>query len=376
MIYNEFKDKKLSALGMGCMRLPTKEGFSDIDIDAVREMVKYAIDNGVNYFDTAWGYHNGQSELVIGEVLSEYPRDKFYLASKFPGYDLSNMDKVEEIFEKQLKKCRVDYFDFYLIHNVCEANIDEYLNPAHGILPYFLKQKSNGRIRHFGFSVHGTYETMERFLAVYGEYMEFAQVQLNYIDWDFQSARAKVERLKELNIPVWVMEPIRGGSLATLDTEHMEKLNAFRKDIKAPEWAFRFLQSIENVVVTLSGMSNFDQLKENIETFKTFEPVSAEEWNALIEIANEKTGRASLPCTSCRYCVTHCPLELDIPRIIELYNEHRYSHGGFIPSMAVDSMSEEKRPSACLSCHACEEVCPQNIKISEMMSDFSEKLKK
>ena len=120
MIYNEFCGKKLSSLGMGCMRLPTKEGFSDIDVDAVREMVKYAIDNGVNYFDTAWGYHNGQSELVIGEVLSEYPRDKFYLASKFPGYDISNMDKVEEIFEKQLEKCRVDYFDFYLIHNVCE----------------------------------------------------------------------------------------------------------------------------------------------------------------------------------------------------------------------------------------------------------------
>jgi len=376
MIYNKFKDKELSSLGMGCMRLPTKAGFSDIDVDAVREMVKYAIDNGVNYFDTAWGYHNGQSELVIGEVLSEYPRDKFYIASKFPGYDLSNMDKVEEIFEKQLEKCQVDYFDFYLIHNVCEINIDEYINPKHGILEYLLKQKENGRIRHFGFSVHGTLEVMDRFLEVYGKYMEFGQIQLNWLDWDFQNAKAKVERLRELNIPIWVMEPLRGGSLVKLDEAHEKKLKELRPDSNIPEWSFRFLQSIEDVTVTLSGMSNFEQLKENIATFETNEPLNDDEINALFDIAKEKTSRTSLPCTSCRYCVTHCPMELDIPRIIELYNEYNYSNGGFIPSMAIRSMDEAKRPSACLACRACEEVCPQMIKISEMMSDFTAKLKK
>ena len=376
MIYNEFCGKKLSSLGMGCMRLPTKNEFKEIDVEAVREMVKYAIDNGVNYFDTAWGYHGGKSELVMGEVLSEYPRDQFYLASKFPGYDLSNMDKAEEIFEKQLEKCRVDHFDFYLIHNVYEINIDEYLNPAHGILPYFLEQKKSGRITHLGFSVHGTLETMNRFLEMYGEHMEFAQIQLNWLDWEFQDAKAKVERLRELNIPLWVMEPLRGGSLVKLDEAHENALKALRPSATNPEWAFRFLQSFDDVMVTLSGMSNFDQLKENIDTFNTLEPVSETEFDALIKIAREKTAKTSLPCTSCRYCVTHCPLELDIPRIIELYNEHNYTGGGFIPSSVIRSMDESKRPSACLSCRTCEEVCPQSIKISEMMDDFAGKLKK
>ena len=179
MIYKEFQDLKLSALGMGAMRLPVTGGKdADIDETATAEMVKYAFDHGVNYFDTAWGYHEGNSELVMGKVLSEYPREKFYLATKFPGYDLANMTKVEEIFEKQLEKCRVSYFDFYLFHNVCEMNINEYLDEKYGIYDYLMKQKADGRIRHLGFSVHGNYETMKRFLEAYGKDMEFCQIQL------------------------------------------------------------------------------------------------------------------------------------------------------------------------------------------------------
>lgn len=183
MIYRDFQDLKLSALGMGAMRLPVMAGDdSAIDEAATAEMVAYAMERGINYFDTAWGYHGGHSEEVMGRVLSRYPRESFYLATKFPGYDLSNMDQVEAIFEKQLKKCGVEYFDFYLFHNVCEMNIDAYLDEKYGIYPYLMKQKKAGRIRHLGFSAHGSYEVMKRFLEAYGSEMEFCQIQLNYLD--------------------------------------------------------------------------------------------------------------------------------------------------------------------------------------------------
>ena len=194
MIYRDFQDLKLSALGMGAMRLPVVEGDdARIDVPAAQAMVDYAMEHGVNYYDTAWGYHNGQSELVMGEALKKYPRDSFYLATKFPGYDLSNMDKVQEIFEKQLEKCQVEYFDFYLFHNVCEMNIDAYLDPKYGIYDYLVSQKKAGRIRHLGFSAHGSYDVMKRFLEAYGKDMEFCQIQLNYLDWSFQDAKAKME---------------------------------------------------------------------------------------------------------------------------------------------------------------------------------------
>ncbi len=377
MIYKSFQDLKLSALGMGCMRLPVRNGdYNDIDRDLVRQMVAYALDKGVNYFDTAWGYHNGNSEKVIGEVLAEYPRDSFYLASKFPGYDLNNIDKVEEIFESQLEKCGVEYFDFYLFHNVCELNIDAYLDEKHGIYDYLIEQKKNGRIRHLGFSTHGTLNTMRRFLDAYGDDMEFGQIQLNWLDWKMQNAKAKVEMLNERNIPVWVMEPVRGGKLASLDPEYADMLKAVRPEASVPEWAFRFLQSVPTVTVTLSGMSDMEQLKQNIATFESDRPLSESERNILFDVARAMTSESTLPCTGCRYCTSHCPMQLDIPSLIELYNEHSYSGGGFLAPMAIDALPEDKKPSACLGCRSCESVCPQNIKISEMMSDFVEKLSK
>jgi len=376
MIYRDFCGKKLSALGMGCMRLPvTDEKNSSIDKSAPREMIDYAIKNGVNYFDTAWGYHDGESENIVGEILSEYPRDSFYIATKFPGYDVSNMTKVEEIFEEQLKKCRVDYFDFYMFHNVCESNIEEYLDRQYGIYDYLMKQKENGRIRHLGFSTHGTLDTMKRFIDAYGKDMEFCQIQLNWIDWKMQNAKAKVEMLKEQGIPVWVMEPVRGGKLATLEEEYANELRTLRPDATPAEWSFRFLQSIPEVVVTLSGMSDMKQLIENIATYGEEKPLSEKETEKLFSVADAMTSKTTLPCTACRYCTTHCPMELDIPNLIDLYNEHVYSGGGFLAPMAIGSLPDDKKPSACLSCRACEAVCPQNIKISEMMSDFVEKLK-
>lgn len=367
MIYSDFQDIRLSSLGMGAMRLPKlSEDDSDVNEPAVREMVAYAIEKGVNYFDTAWGYHNGQSELVMGRALKEYPRDSFYLADKFPGYDSANWDKVEEIFEKQLEKCQVDYFDFYLVHNVCEMNIDAYLdNAKYGIYDYLTEQKRNGRIKHLGFSVHGDFNTFKRFLDAYGKDMEFCQIQLNYIDWDFQDAKAKVEYLAKLGIPVWVMEPVRGGKLANLDEKYAERLRAFRAEATPAEWAFRFIQSVPEVKVTLSGMSNFEQLKQNIATFEEHKPATEEERAVLFDIARDMTSLNALPCTECHYCVSHCPQGLDIPLLISLYNEDIFTGGGFIAPMRIGQMSEDKRPSACIGCRSCEAVCPQKIKVSE-----------
>lgn len=375
MIYRDFQDLKLSALGMGAMRLPVIDGDDTrVDQELVNKMVACAMEGGVNYYDTAWGYHGGQSELAMGRALAAYPRESFYLADKFPGYDLSNMDKVEEIFEKQLEKCGVEYFDFYLIHNVCELNIEEYLNPAHRIYDYLTAQKKNGRIRHLGFSAHGSRAVIERFLSVYGDAMEFCQLQINYLDWNFQDAKGKVDLLRGRGLPVWVMEPVRGGSLASLKPEYEERLRALRPDEAIPAWAFRFLQSIPEVTVTLSGMSNLEQMQQNIATFGEEKPLSVQEMDALLGIADEMVKKIALPCTACRYCTTHCPQGLDIPHLLALYNEHAYSNGGFIAPMAVSAIDEDKRPNACIGCRSCEAVCPQQIKISEAMADFSRML--
>ena len=376
MLYKDFKGVKLSSLGLGTMRLPNKGVDSDVPVDEeeTAKMVDYAIKNGINYFDTAWGYHNGESEKVIGKVLSKYQRDSFYLATKFPGYDLSNMDKVEEIFEKQLEKCQVDYFDFYLFHNVNDKNIDAYLDPKYGIYDYLMKQKENGRIKHLGFSIHGDFDILKRFLNAYGEHMEFCQIQLNYLDYDFQDAKAKVELLNEYNIPIWVMEPLRGGKLAKLPDEQESKLKALRPDETTVGWAFRFLQSIPGVTMVLSGMSSMEQLQENIKTFSEDKPLNEEEMKTLLGIANEMLKGNVLPCTACRYCTSHCPMGLDIPKLLALYNEHCFTGGGFIAPMAISALPEDKRPSACIGCRSCEAVCPQEIKISEVMADFAKKL--
>ncbi len=376
MIYRDFGGIKLSNLGLGGMRLPCGEGgYGDVDVEKVREMVEYALGHGINYFDTAWGYHNGNSEPAFAEVLSGFSRDSYYIATKFPGYDLSNMTKVGEIFEKQLERLRVDYIDFYLFHNVCEMNINEYLDPRFGIYDYLIEQKRNGRIKHLGFSCHGELPVLKRFLDAYGKDMEFCQLQLNYLDWTFQHGREKVELLKEYGIPVWAMEPLRGGKLVSIDTVYEDRLKGMRPSESAAGWSFRFLQTIPEIKVILSGMSNMEQLKENVRTFETDEPLNGDEMDAICEIAEEIISKRILPCTGCRYCTEYCPQGLDIPRLISLYNEHAFTGGGFIAPMALSKMERDKWPSACVGCRSCEQVCPQQIKISDAMADFAGRLK-
>jgi predicted aldo/keto reductase-like oxidoreductase len=375
MIYRDFQNEKLSALGFGAMRLPVIDG-NDRDIDEAKtqEMVERAYEAGINYFDTAWGYHGGNSETVLGKWLEKFPRESFNIATKFPGYDLNNMSKVKEIFEQQLEKTGMEYFDFYLFHNVCEMNIDAYLNPEYGIFDYLMAQKKAGKIRHLGFSCHGNYDVLKRFLDAYGEHMEFCQLQLNYLDWTFQGGKEKVDLLNQMNIPVWVMEPLRGGKLAHLSEADEKILRQLRPDEDPAAWAFRFLQSQKGITMILSGMSEQDQLEKNLKTFAEDRKLNETEMKAIEDLAERMLSVNTVPCTACHYCVTHCPMGLDIPHLISLYNEHVYTGGGFIAPMALSALDDDKKPQACLHCRSCEAVCPQQIRISEIMSDFAERI--
>lgn len=372
MIYRDFQDKKLSLLGFGAMRLPTREDGS-VDEEMVRDMTKYAIDKGVNYFDTAFPYHGGHSEIVMGKVLGEYPRDSYYLATKYPGHQISSSYNPAEIFEEQLKKCGVDYFDFYLLHNVYENSMDVYLDPKWGIVDYFKEQKRLGRIKHLGFSTHAQLKGLEQFLDVCGDDMEFCQIQLNYLDWTLQDAKGKYELLTERGIPVFVMEPVRGGKLASLEDEDEARLKNLRPEESIPAWAFRFLQGLPNVKMVLSGMSNMEQMVDNVKTFTEEKPLSNQENDLLLEIAEGMKN--SIPCTACKYCTSGCPMGLDIPGFISTYNEIRVA--AVVNSvMHIQAMPKDKQPSACIACGKCSQICPQGIDIPQVMKEFSEALDK
>lgn len=372
MIYNDFQDKKLSMLGFGTMRLPTLEGGA-IDEAQVTEMVKYALENGVNYFDTAYPYHGGMSEIVVGKTLKAYPRDTYSLATKYPGHQISSSYNPAAIFEEQLKKCGVEYFDFYLLHNVYENSIQTYLDPRWNIIGYFKEQKRLGRIKHLGFSCHGRLECLREFLDAAGDDMEFCQIQLNWLDWTLQDAKAKVELLNERGIPIWVMEPVRGGRLCKLDEKDEAALRELCPDESIPAWGFRFLQGISGVTMVLSGMSNMRQMQENIATFSESEPLDERETGALMAIADDMKN--SVPCTGCRYCTDHCPMGLDIPLMMATCSELRFSPVINV-AMRLEGLPADKQPSACIGCGACAQMCPQKIDIPRVMVELNEKLSK
>lgn len=379
MIYRKFKDKELSLLGMGCMRFPCVDGKDgEPDQEKVNEMVDYAMANGINYYDTAYGYHEGKSQIVIGNALKKYPRETFYLANKFPGYMAESFTKIDEIFNEQLEKCQVDYFDFYLFHNVCESNIDMYLDDETGLFDYLMQKKAEGKIRHLGFSTHGSLDTMMRFLRKYGKDMEFCQIQLNYVDMELQEARYKLEALTAMGMPIWVMEGLRGGKLAESCLGAEKLLSEKRTSFTPANWAFAFLESLPDIGMILSGMSSFEQLKQNIEFFGSEQQLSEEEMGILLTAAHLdiEANKDTVHCTACRYCTSKCPIGLDIPWLLKLFNEHVYTGDGFIAPMAIGAVEEDKRPAACLGCGECARVCPQKIDIPGTMKKFSEVIAK
>ena len=372
MIYTDFQDKRLSMLGFGTMRLPTLEGGA-IDDAQTMEMVRYAMEHGVNYFDTAYPYHGGMSEVVLGKALKEYPRESYYLATKYPGHQISAAYDPAAIFEEQLQKCGVEYFDFYLLHNVYENSIHTYMDPKWGIVEYFLEQKRQGRIRYLGFSSHGGMDNLTEFLDYCGAQMDFCQIQLNYLDWTLQNAKAKYELLTERGIPVWVMEPVRGGRLAKLSDVEEAKLKALRPEESIAAWGFRWLQELPNVTVTLSGMSNMTQMEDNIKTYLEEKPLSGEEHRVLEEIAAGMLD--SIPCTGCRYCCDGCPMGLEIPMLLDIYNDLRFSPA-FTVAMRMEALPKEKSPAACIGCGACQQMCPQGIRIPELLKECAALMEK
>ncbi len=384
MEYKSFQEMNISTLGLGNMRLPTTKERGPIDREKARKVIEYAYENGINYFDTAYRYHGGESEPFVGEVLSQYPRESFYLATKLPGHMMNyeggklgfqgylsglTYDSPAQIFEEQLQRCRVDYFDFYLLHNVCETAYDFYTNEELGIVEYLMEQKKDGRIRHLGFSAHAHADTLDKFLN-WRDCFEFVQLQINYMDWTLQDAKSKYEIATRHGIPVIVMEPVRGGKLASLNEQPAALLKTARPNDSIASWAFRFLQSLPNVQVVLSGMNTIDQLDENIEIFSHPDPVSEEEKALLNQVVDTMVDL--VPCTACEYCLDACPQSLSIPKLISMYNEGKSYDQPFILRFALGVMKEDELPSACLACGDCTTFCPQGIEIPDVMKQFDQ----
>ena len=369
MVYKNFQDLKLSALGFGAMRLPVVGNTPDSPIDEVRtaEMVDYAIRHGVNYFDTAYGYHDGKSEIVMGKVLSAYPRDSFYLATKFPGYDLSNMGKVEEIFEEQLKKCGVDYFDFYLAHGLNANNFQVF--EAAGCYEVLKRKKKEGKIRHLGFSFHDNIQALEQILEAHP--WEFVQIQLNYVDWQSTNAKKQYEMVCAKGLPILVMEPVRGGALANLTAPAKELLQKAAPQASIASWAIRYAASLPGVMTVLSGMSNLDQVEDNIKTMKKFQPLSGQELALLEQVAQIFRAAGAIPCTGCRYCMD-CPAGVDIPRVFAAYNHYQNTSQKNQFKNIYRTLLATQRADCCVACGACKLQCPQAIDIPAQMKYIAE----
>ena len=389
MYYKEITGVRVSALGMGNMRLPKIGNQGEkIDREKAREIIDYAMSHGINYYDTAYRYHGGESERFIGEALKRYPRDSFLLASKFPGHMMEKKGNgvmgftsmlaghpdstVDAVFHEQLEKCQVDYFDFYLLHNVNENSLAFYNDPEIGIVDYLMKQKELGRIRHLGFSSHAvSAATIDEFLTRYEGVFEFVQIQLNYLDWILQDAKSKVEAIRKHGLKIVVMEGIRGGRLASLPEEQAARLRAARAEDSAARWALRWLQDIPEVAVILSGMSTMDQMIENVETFRECNPVSGEEKALLTEVAESMLSW--VPCPACRYCTEGCPMGLEIPKIIAAYNGVK--NGDNMAWYSPAEKGEAMDPARCIGCGSCASICPQQIAIPEIMAEFAGMLK-
>lgn len=392
MLTNEFLGDVVARLGFGAMRLPVIDNDqAKIDQKQLDKMVDAAIAAGVNYFDTAYPYHGNRSESALGASLARYPRESFFLATKYPGHQIADTYDPASIFEEQLTNCGVDYFDFYLLHNVYEASIQTYMDERWGIVDYFIEQKKAGRIRHLGFSSHGRVKNLAEFLkygaqryarleaedpqtaALFSEnnIMEFCQIQLNYLDWTLQRAAEKCALLEEAGIPVVVMEPLRGGKLVDLGEEQRSKLESAEVMRVPVEWSFRWLQSIENAKVILSGMSTLQQVEENCALFQTTDPLSEADAALLMDVA--ETLKSGVPCTSCRYCMDSCSQGIDIPLMLATYNDLQFQ-SSFTISMQMDAVPEGQRAADCIDCRSCSKMCPQGIDIPQALSELAEAL--
>ena len=346
-----------SLLGFGCMRLPlTSTGA--IDEAEAEKMIDHAIAKGVTYIDTAYPYHGGDSEPFVGKALKKYARDSFYLATKLPIWNVKTLDDVKRIFEEQLARLDVEYVDFYLLHALDKARFD--LIKELGIIDYCEELKKQGKIKYLGFSFHDEYEVFEDIIQ-YRDW-DFCQIQLNYIDTDVQAGMKGYELATTKNIPIVIMEPIKGGSLALLPEDIASKFKDYDKDRSISSWALRWVSSLPNVKVVLSGMSTYDQVLDNLETFENFAPLNDKEQELVKEVATTIQSRTKNGCTACAYCMP-CPFGVDIPKNFRFWNELSMYGNTELIKKRYNEM--EGKADLCKQCGACEKMCPQAIKIIE-----------
>jgi predicted aldo/keto reductase-like oxidoreductase len=366
--------RPVSLLGFGLMRLPLKaDGAKEIDVETTEKMIDEALAGGVNYFDTAWIYHEGHSESVGGQILSRHPRDSYCLATKLPTWLIDSPDKAERIFEEQLKKLKTNFFDFYLIHNV---DVDNYeILKRFDLYKIVKRKKEEGLIRHLGFSIHDKPDHLARLHREYD--WDFTQIQLNYLDWTDLKAQELYGILSAKGIPVVVMEPVRGGFLAQLPPKSAEALAKAAPRASQASWALRYAASLPGVLTVLSGMSAPDQLADNLKTFNAFAPLSDAEREALDQAILGVREANAIPCTSCRYCMD-CPSGVNIPLNFAIYNTYK-SHAVSSPAMAevifrnnYRTLGEPERASQCVGCGECQIRCPQNLEITRLMKTIAE----
>ena len=364
-----FEGLSVSRLSMGVMRLPVQENQEGkpIDFEAAREIIRRCIEGGINYFDTAYIYHGGHSETFLAKALAEYPRDSYFLADKF---NLQANPDFRAQFAQQLERLNTDYIDFYLLHGIQDSSEEPMLQS--GCIEYFREMKAQEKIRHFGFSFHGSPDSLRRLLAA-GPW-DFVQIQLNYMDWLFEDAKELYEILDQAGIPILVMEPLRGGRLASLNPQTAEKLLAAQPGKSLASWGMRWLMRLPRVAVVLSGMSNPDQARDNIATFSEGKPLSEEESALLMQVCQEYRASVAVACTGCRYCTDDCPMGLDIPRILNIYNAIKLDSEW--RASLLYSLPEGKRPDSCIGCGACTGHCPQSFDIPAYMAELAEIMKR
>jgi len=356
-------------LGFGLMRLPEKDGA--IDLEHVCRMVDKYMQAGMNYFDTAYVYHGGKSEVAAREaVVKRYPRESFMLATKLPGWEIKQASDVDRLFNEQLERAGVDYFDFYLLHSIEDGNnYDTYVK--YDCFNWGVQKKAEGKIRHFGFSFHGTPELLEKILDEHPE-MEFVQIQYNYLDRTnpVVQSQALYDILEKRNIPIIIMEPVRGGMLASMAPDIEAKFKAVRPDDSIASWALRFVGSKPCVMTILSGMSNEEQMDDNIDTFKNFEPMSDEEFRLVDEVTEQILAIPQIGCTSCKYCVDGCPMNISIPDIFRTINTlRRYPDDWRSKNFYSGLIDRSGKASDCIACGQCEAVCPQHLPIIELLQE-------
>lgn len=365
MEYRDFPRIKESPslLGFGLMRLPlNSEDSKDINYELGHKMIEYALDNGINYFDTAYMYHSDMSEIFVGEVLTKFPRDRFLLADKLPVNCIDTLDQAKEIFAHQLEKCQVEYFDYYLLHSMHREAIDK-VNKLN-IYDLLADYKAQGLIRNLGFSIHDTPDVVESFTLQHD--WDMVQIQLNYVDWELQNAKRSYQFLTEHNIPVLVMEPVRGGSLAKLPEDCKKIFEEADDTVSAASWAIRFVASLPGVMTILSGMSDMEQLQDNINTVNGDYRLDQSELDLLDEVRKLYLASGRIPCTACEYCLP-CPQGVNIPETFAIYNRYLDSDDGGRFCGEYSSLGEGQ-PCACTECNECEPKCPQKIKISEELT--------